>query len=510
MHTFLYCCCKVGIGSDGVEIVQVDIRVVSAEAAECGGAGHYRLLRSSDGVEAGEVGYRVTIEAPLLAEDGVLYGIVCARCHHTDTVVRRHGAECALCAVEVIGFARCDRVVHLGGAALAGERLIEVAELEFACGLLVEKFANARTVGFLSVEADVLDVYKAALALCALNYGAAGEAGEDGVFGVVLYVTSVVSRAVNVHAGAYHYGKLIEKGGLAYNELTVFICKNFIPCVRKVYGSGSDTGAYPAIFCSVFKRNAVFLGFRHVVRVGTAGAVVCSIAADIGNSAAIGIFAEAYRRNIFKVMECAGHEVDYFGKRDLGNKLVPSFIIKFSACHICKGKVNGRIAVYEQIDVFLAVICLEIDKVVLHYLFKTGAFLNAPAGVRLGEGAVPVCTGEINYFFKAAYVVAPSVGIGGIVALGELVGDLNAGIGRYREGFGIERGESPGCNLALGACGVCGAVGVYHAGNALLGEYVVECVVRRFADCEVICTCIHYEGFGVLIIVACKVRHIDV
>ena len=46
----------------------------------------------------------------------------------------------------------------------------------FARSLLAYEFASARPVGFLSVEADVLDVYKAALALRALNDCAAGEA----------------------------------------------------------------------------------------------------------------------------------------------------------------------------------------------------------------------------------------------------------------------------------------------------------------------------------------------
>ena len=176
---------------------------------------------------------------------------------------------------------------------------------------------------------------------------------------------------MNIHARAYHYGKLIQKSGFAEKQLAVFVCKLLVPGICKVYGSGSDTRTYPAVFRSVLEQHAVLLGFRHVVRVGAAGTVVCSIAAYIANRAAFGIFAEAYGRDIFKVMEGARHKVDDFGERDLGDELVPSFIVERSAGHIGEIEVYRRIAVYEKVDILLAVFCFEIYEVVLHYLFKT-------------------------------------------------------------------------------------------------------------------------------------------
>lgn len=168
MHAVLNCLGKVGIGGYGLEIVDVDVGVVCAEAAERRGARKYGFLGSRYGIEAGEVGNGVDAEAPFVAEYFILHAVVCAGSHHTYAVVRRHGAACALCRVAVGRFARFH-AFHLGGAAEARERLLQVLEFEFARSLLGHKFAYARTVGFLGVEAHVLDVYEAAPALRAQN-----------------------------------------------------------------------------------------------------------------------------------------------------------------------------------------------------------------------------------------------------------------------------------------------------------------------------------------------------
>ena len=98
----------------------------------------------------------------------------------------------------------------------------------------------------------MLDVYKATLALSALYNRASDEAGKYGVFREVFNVTSVVRRTVNVHAGTYHYGKVVKKGRFAKNELTILVSEFFVPGIRKVnlykrYQQSLYVGARPRI-----------------------------------------------------------------------------------------------------------------------------------------------------------------------------------------------------------------------------------------------------------------------
>lgn len=80
--------------------------------------------------------------------------------------------------------------------------LAECFEINFTGGLLVGPYAVALAVGFAVVKSKVLFVNYYALGLYALAFACTYRCRNEGIFGIVLKVTSAVCVAVSVCGGA--------------------------------------------------------------------------------------------------------------------------------------------------------------------------------------------------------------------------------------------------------------------------------------------------------------------
>ena len=139
-------------------------------------------------------------KAPFVAQDLRHQAIIAARPARTDAVERAHDAA----GTDILG----DAVFFgcIANTVVALDRDLKRFEIQLAQRLLGEIGGDARTIGLLIVDGEVLEVGVDALGSCAVDDLHRHLAREDGIFRIVLEVTSRERAPVQVDRGSIPAG----------------------------------------------------------------------------------------------------------------------------------------------------------------------------------------------------------------------------------------------------------------------------------------------------------------
>ena len=414
------------------------------------------------------IGDSVADEVPLVDQDLGHQAVGAGALHSAD--LGEGGHQAAHTGIELVGVV----LVSL-------ESVLVSTQLDLTGSLLGHVGGHAAALSFLVVEGEVLGSGNQAVLQSADSEFHSGNAGQDGILGVVLTVTAVVSVTVGIQAGAPQDVDACEQG-LFTNELTQLE-------VQLGVEGGSAQGS-----------RAEHLGVP--VAIGVSGGDSPGSIGGLGSSQVDGDTVTGVLSHVdFDSADglstgdggaTEGEVVHGLFQGHLIQQIVPLGIGVDQTLHV--GDVDAVVLAPNDGGAVIGLLNVVVLTVQMIDQSLAG---QGHVVVLLGIGAGPVLTGQVDNL--TGLVVVP-------VGVGQLVGDSITGLG---DGECLEGNDGLVNDQLVSLLGVAIVVHAVSDGLALGSQDVVQSVVSAVTNSEVVVACVKDVGLLAGLVEGGQVLQVD-